>query len=703
MAIDHSLQVAEQHHRAGRRREAEALCQQVLAREPDEPDALHLLGILTAQAGHLDAAVDLIGRAVHLRPDLAEAWANLGCVLVNCRKLDEAIAPYCRLAELRPADGGPHYALGIIWSELGRRDEAIAAFLEATRLQPDFAEAHVRLGAALRTQGRLDEAIAAYSRAIALRPDWADASNNLANVLRDKGLLDAAIAEYLRATDLKGDDAVTQFNLGNAFFQDERFAEALVAYERAVRLKPDYFQAQNMMGLALTGLERFEEASHAHRRVLALRPDEATAHEALGSALLYQLDMTGAEASFRRAVGLSPDSATAWNGLGMALRSLGRFDEALACFRRALAISPDRASFHRNLISIGAQEADPEVIERLSRMLNQTSLPLQDRVEAGFALGKLLDDADRFDEAFPCFAEANSLLKPSRAAAGEAFDGDKLRTAVDRMIQGFTPRFFADRRRWGEASALPVFIVGMPRSGTTLVEQISASHPAVFGAGELRDIGRLAAALSTDEAGRITASGWDAAAFATASAAHLEHLRSLGGEAVRVIDKMPGNVFHLALIATLFPQARVILCRRDPRDNCLSCYFQHFAKKLLYIYDLADCGRQYLETERLTDHWLKTLPLRMLEIRYEELVADQEGQSRRLIEFLGLPWDPACLEFHRTQRTVATASVWQVRQPMYSRSVGRWRHYERHLTPLLDVLARRLATPAEFGTEHLGT
>ncbi len=185
---------------------------------------------------------------------------------------------------------------------------------------------------------------------------------------------------------------------------------------------------------------------------------------------------------------------------------------------------------------------------------------------------------------------------------------------------------------------------------------------------------------------------WHAEAVSQAAAAYLERMRALGGSAARVTDKMPGNVLQLGLIAVLFPAARVILCRRDPRDTCLSCYFQWFPSRgLLYTYDLADCSRQYLETERLIAHWRAVLPLRMLEIQYEELVADQEGQSRRLIEFLGLPWDPACLRFHQTRRTVATASVWQVRQPIYTRSVGRWRHYQRHLGPLLDVVA----TPTE--------
>src|SRR5260370_583121 len=373
----------------------------------------------------------------------------------------------------------------------------------------------------------------------------------------------------------------------------------------------------------------------------------------------------------------------------MALMSLGQFEEASVCYRKALAISPDKASFHRNLISIGAQAAEPAEVERLIKLLDQPGLPVVERIEAGFALGKLLDNGDRFDEAFAYFAQANTLLKQRPAAADEVFHADRLHRVVDRMIQGFTPGFFADRHEWGKASELPIFIVGMPRSGTTLIEQVAASHPAVYGAGELTDIGRIAVERASGE-NRATAQGWDAEAIAKASRAHLQHLRSLDSAALRIIDKMPGNVFHLGLIAVLFPAARVIFCRRDARDTCLSCYFQRFANSgHRYTYDLADCGRQWLETDRLINHWVQVLPVRMLEIQYEEMVADQEGQRRRLIDFLGLPWDPACLEFHRTQRPVMTASVWQVRQPIYTRSVGRWKHYERHLGPLLDVLASK--------------
>ena len=237
----------------------------------------------------------------------------------------------------------------------------------------------------------------------------------------------------------------------------------------------------------------------------------------------------------------------------------------------------------------------------------------------------------------------------------------------------------------------------MPRSGTSLVEQIVASHSKVFGAGELNYIGDLAGSL---ESSRKVRSGfnYDVKEIRRLADGHVDRLKRLGGASERVIDKMPDNIFKLGIIATLFPAARVILCRRDPRDIGLSCYFQKFSgHQLAFSYDLADCGRRYKETEYLTDHWCRVLPLKILEIQYEALIADLEGESRKLIAFLGLDWEPACLDFHRTERIVTTASSWQVRQPLYTRSVGRWRNYERYLGPLFQTL--RAKSYGRYGSE----
>ena len=373
---------------------------------------------------------------------------------------------------------------------------------------------------------------------------------------------------------------------------------------------------------------------------------------------------------------LAPDYTAAWHELGTVLRSLGRFDEALMCFRRARDIDPDWPEVYRSLAVTGQQAADDAQLRRLEAVLKNRERSVSDRISAGFALGMLLDNAERCDEAFPCFAEANALHRQQRAEAGERFDIAALRRQVDDLIELATPDFFSAAASWGNPSQAPVFIVGMPRSGTSLVEQIAASHSRVFGAGELHEFGGIWETLSAHNRDRPVEK-WDAAFARQLADRHVGSLQALGNGAVRIIDKMPDNIFFLWLIAALFPSARIILCRRDLRDVCLSCYFHHFTEGHLYAYDLADCGARALEIDRLATHWLRVLPLAMLVIEYEKLVSNLAGESRRLIEFLGLEWEPSCLDFHLTERPVLTASAWQVRQPLYTRSVGRWRRYER--------------------------
>ncbi|MGC1891288.1 MAG: sulfotransferase [Stellaceae bacterium] len=399
--------------------------------------------------------------------------------------------------------------------------------------------------------------------------------------------------------------------------------------------------------------------------------------------------------SYRKVLSLTFDQAFVWNDLGRTLRSLGRFEEAVAAFRQSLAVNPEFGEAYRNLASCQQLTADEQSIARLSALVEQPDLPIEERAAAGFAMGKVLDDADRFEEAFLAYERANRMYRDSRAAMGERFDAAELHREIDKTIAIFDSPYFASVGDWGSCSGLPVFIVGMPRSGTSLVEQIAASHSRVFGAGELREIGNLAQQLDPIITAIRSGSGEDGAearadhriTVRRLGAAHLEHLKAIGGCAERVIDKMPDNVFKLGAIATLYPGARVIFCRRDPLGTCLSCYFQKFtAGQLVFSYDLADCAKRYLETERLIAHWRKVLLLKWLDVEYEALVSDLEGQSRRIIAFLGFDWEPACLEFHGTARTVTTASAWQVRQPLYSRAVGRWRKYQNHLAPLLDLL-----------------
>jgi tetratricopeptide (TPR) repeat protein len=601
-------------------------------------------------------------------------------------RLDRAEILYQRALRKAPNNPDALHLLGVIANDRGRPERAIQLLGRALRMLPHSADVHMNLGNALRAAGRLTDAAASYRRAIALKPDFAAAYCNLGLALVDQEMFAPAEESCRRAISLDSVLAPAHLNLAKALRGLCRPDEAEAAYRQALTLNPEDGEAWSELGTLLAASNAFDQAMLCHGRASEFRPDDALIHHALGTTLYRMHDAPAAVERFRRAVTLTPDFAVGWVSLGRALRALGQFGEAVRCFRRAIELNPRLADAHRNLVTTGQFAADQVEVDRLQKLLEAADLAPTERVTAGFALGKLFDDANRFDEAFVRFAEANSLFRELRALAGEQFHADRLRRGVDKLIETSTPQMLSQLTAWGTPSELPVFIVGMPRSGTSLVEQIAASHSLVYGAGELKEIGRIASALTGTSDDLSTLRTADTAAAKTLGEAHLQRLKRSGMPAARVIDKLPDNIFKLGIIATLFPGARVIFCNRDARDTCLSNYFQLFTDGNLFSYDLTDCGLRARATARLAAHWQRVLPLRMIEIGYERLVEDLEGESRRLIDFLGLDWEPACLDFHRTERLVATASTWQVRQPLYNRSVARWRHYQSHLAPLLAVL-----------------
>jgi hypothetical protein len=314
-------------------------------------------------------------------------------------------------------------------------------------------------------------------------------------------------------------------------------------------------------------------------------------------------------------------------------------------------------------------------------------------------LATILDDSERYDEAFAAATEGNHLLRPSQLAAGISYDDAAFRAQNEARIELYTSAFFAATRDWGNPSELPVFVVGYFRTGTTLVEQICASHSQVHGAGELLDIARISANIQRTVP---RPEYWTPQLFRTMADRHLERLAELAPGARRVTDKMPDNLYLLGLIATMYPRTRVIFCHRDGRDAALSAFFQRFQREVAFATDLLDAGRRWREAERMAAHWATCLPLSMHHVQYETLVDDSENEAKKLIAFLGLEWEPACLEFYKTERPVRTASTWQVRQPLYRSSVGRWRRYRKHLAPLCEVIgvdidAETGARPRDLG------
>ena len=611
------LAAALAHHDAGRLDLAEAGYRAVLQHDPDEPDALNLLGVILQERGAVGQAIALLTRALAIEPEFPEALANL--------------------ARAQRVAGDAAAA-----ADLARR---------AIALDPALAEAHLTLGRALIDQQNDAGAVVALRQAAALAPQSADIRLQLGTVL-------SRLNDWQSA------------------------AEALTD---AAGLAPARVDIMINLGVVLVELERLDEALAWHEKAASLARDAPAAHAALAVTLRRRQDLAGSIAACHRTLTLAPERTDIWLTLSANLAALGRFAEAEDCCRKVLALNPGSAAARRDLAAIGRHTGDTGEIGRLRAVLDDPTCARTERIAAGMTMGTLLDRTGDYDTAFAAFASANRLIRAGWIEAGEGYDGPGLHSYVDWAIATFTPALFAACAGWGNPSEVPVFIVGMPRSGTSLVEQIAASHSQVFGAGERKEVGEIVRGLN-GTAGHAATTQWGHEATRQAATAHIAWLQGLGGPAVRVIDKMPDNARLLGQIALLFPGARVIVCRRDLRDVCLSCHFQHFGDGLAWTTDLAEAAERAREIDRLLAHWCATVPLPILEVQYEDLVANLETESRRLIAFLGLEWDPACLAFHETERPVMTASVWQVRQPLYSSSAGRWRHYRKHLGPLLEGL-----------------
>jgi Flp pilus assembly protein TadD len=458
-----------------------------------------------------------------------------------------------------------------------------------------------------------------------------------------------------------------------------------------VRLSPDDAGLHYQLGFLLLADGRAEEAAVHLGEAVRLKPDDAEAHRSLGVARQRLQQPAEAQRSFRTAIRLNPADCKARHSLAAALQAEGKTQDALAELGEITRLEPDHTQALFSLSGMAAQgqyQFEEQEIRRIEGLAARSDLPLDDRCRLHYALGQILDGAGNCAEAFLHFRGANELRQELDRRCGVVFNPAAHRRFIDRIIATFTPAYFERVRSSGTDSELPVFIVGMLRSGTSLAEQILASHPRVYGAGELRDMDVLVERMSekgTDGYPECLAHVGAAAARSLA-AQYLTRRQREGGPAMRVVDKNPLNFLHLGLIATLFPQARLIHCRRHPADTCLSCFFQNFAGPFPFVRDLRHLGVYYREYERLMDHWRRVLPTPFFELHYEELTANQEAVSRRLIAFCGLEWDERCLRFHETERPVWTASALQVRRPMYGSAVGRWKRYEAQLQPLLAFL-----------------
>ncbi len=557
--------------------------------------------------------------------------------------------------------------------------QAAQQYRRALALKPDYAEAHGNLGNALTELGQWDEAIEHYRQMLRLRPDIAEAHNNLGNALLVQQRFAEAAESYARAIDLRPRSAGALINLANALREIGRANEALTACQRALELQPQLADAYLIRGTAQFDLGLLDEAMQSYSRALELDPGLVRAHIALAIVLRQIGRAADAEVRCRQALKVDPTSAEALALLGEVRADFGHFTEAESYLRKAIEIDPNLPAAWAGLARYRKMGAgDAQWLSTAQRLTNRP-LSLGQEINLRFAIGKYFDDRQEFDNAFESYQRGNELKK----RVGVNHDPAQLSRRVDEVVRLYSTRWLLQAEAAGSQSSRPVFIVGMPRSGTSLTEQILASHAQVHGAGELRfwhaETVRFDASRRRGEDG--------IGAIADIARRALRHLHAKSADATRVIDKMPANFINLGLIHAAFPNARIIHMQRHPLDTALSIYFQVFSNTDSYSNDLEHIARYYTEYLRLMQHWHDVLPKgSILEVPYEALVSAPERWTRTLVEFIGLPWDPACLDFHQTQRVVTTASNWQVRQKITQSSAGRWRHYARHLQPL-----RRLA------------
>jgi tetratricopeptide (TPR) repeat protein len=561
----------------------------------------------------------------------------------------------------------------------GRTSEAAAGYLDALALRPDFVEAHANIGELLLEQGQPEQAAASCARALAIQPDFAPAHQTLAKARLLQDLFDEAALHARRAIAIRAEFAEPHNTLGNALMKLSHLDEALASFRRAITLKPNFAEAHMNLAGALRSIGQLDAAAAGYQRVLELNPQFAPAHAELATVLRLQRRSAESEHHARRALGLDPKSTAPLAVLAELRADAGQFAQAEQWYRRIISMDENALDSWAALARLRRMTtADGEWLAAAERLL-AAPWPARRELPLRYAIAKYFDDLGDFDRAFAHYQRANVLS----AQCAPPHDRAALTRTVDLIIR-YQDRTWMERRQLaGDFSERPVFIVGMLRSGTTLAEQILASHPEVFGAGELTFFGAQTAACFENAAAAGSGLDFGEAELRRLAAGYLELLQRLSSGAARVIDKFPTNFFLLGLIRAVLPQARIIHMQRDPRDTCLSIYFQQFEAANAHANDLEDLAHYHGEYQRLMRHWSNTLPTdALLHVPYERLVADPETWSRRMVDFVGLPWDARCLDFHRTERTVVTASRWQVRQVMSTSSVGRWRNYEQHLGPL---------------------
>ncbi|MCI5060771.1 MAG: tetratricopeptide repeat protein [Alphaproteobacteria bacterium] len=732
-------------YQQGNPAEAVHLLKQAIGIDSTHADTWNAYAVVLEQTGQADKALEAWDKALELTPEYPEALSNKGNALWSLGHYEEAEKTCQKAVDIRPEFADAYINLGNAIASQDRKEEAIEIWEKAIELKSANYNAYINIGNALRDLGRIKESEEKCRRALEFAPDHPDALLNLGNALRDLGQRQEAEKLYRKSIEVRPDYAKAHNNLAILLMDMLRFEDAVASTKYAVAFAPDYAEAYANMSAALLELGKLEEAEKSARKALLLDPDSTEARIDLADILFMSDRLDEAETLFNEATDLKPDSPRLFIKLSAVLERANRMDEALEAIEKAVELNPEMPeAYHRQamvyfmfnhieealksldraleiqprypaalatkseiLQSSGnmekAKEAaraglemndkmpflylslskvkkftedDPDFL-KMKEMENESNFGSAQKVSLYFSLFKACEDIGDYDQAFEHLRKGCDLKRQT-----VVFDPQTQQHVYQNIQKVYTLEFIESFEGKGHDSDTPIFIVGMPRSGTTLTEQIISSHPDIFGAGELHYLSAVEKKHGFINADNCRKMGEDYVAMTRA-------IDEGSKTARKITDKMPGNYMRMGQMVASLPNAKIIHCRRNPIDTCLSCYKQLFARGHYWSYNLEELAEHYALYMQMMDHWRKTLPEgRFLEIDYETTVNDFENQARKLLDFVEMEWHDACLTPHKTKRSVLTASKGQVIKPIYKTSVEAWRRYETQLQPLAEKLEK---------------
>ena len=696
MTLEQTLQKGIEAHKAGQFQEADRLYASILEAQPKHPDANHNMGVIAIGFGKTQEALLFFKKALESNPTTAQFWLSYIDVLIKLKHLEEAKAVLDQ-AKVSGADDDILYQLeqkltGSMLKIQNPQQEQLQTLIsfykqgkfkkslsEALRLQHKFPDSFILYnicGASFTSMDKPKEAIDAYKKGIAINPDYVEAYNNMGNTLKNQDKLEEAIKAFKKAIAINPNYAEAYNNMGNTLKNQDKLEEAIEAFKKSIKIKPKNAEAHNNMGNTLQDQDNLEEAIEAYRKAIAINPNYTEAYNNMGNTLKNQDMLQEAMASYKKAIAMKPNYAEAYNNMGSAFRDQDKRADAIKAFKKAISIKHNYAAVHRNLSMLVKYNVNDPQITLVQNLMKRLDLRSEEKCHLHYAFAKMMEDLGNLDTAFENYDLGSTLRK--NLLAYTINQDQKLFFNLKKSQPSIVKRSL--KKLSILDGIVPVFILGMPRSGTTLVEQIISSHSKVTGAGELNFVSQFGAGIA------LGLSAPKQENILNFRKKYLEQLANRANGRSLVADKMPLNFRFIALICAALPEAKIIHVQRNAAATCWSNYKHYFPSKGLgYSNDLEDILAYYQLYKNLMQFWKLSYSNRIYKLNYEKLTTNQDNETKKLIQHLNLGWEVACLNPQDNRRNIRTASSQQVKQKVYKGSSQEWRKFKPFLKNCFDV------------------